>query len=380
MSPSSPFPAHRPPFLDLGRWLPPAPAPYRTLLTDAAAFFLQALPPHRQAELAADQLRLPGDAPPEQRLFALAHRCPTLHKLAQVLARDPRLPPALRRQLRRLESLPAQLPIGEITRRVVGEIGQPPGLSLAARPLAEASVAVVVRFRWQRPDRPGVDGVFKLLKPGIRRRLAGTLARNLLFAPLWEPDGLFHADPHGGNLLLLPDGRIGVLDWSLVGRLSPRQRQALLQLPLGGLMLDPPRICDALGQLCPGLDPADPALGERVRESLEPLRGGGLPDLDWLLQLIDGLAVTRRPSFPAELVLFRKAAHMLQGVIRSIAPQESLERHALTGALAALAAEWPLRLWTVPTSRDLPSRLSWLDLWQAGLALPLTAQRLLRPT
>ena len=33
-------------------------------------------------------------------------------------------------------------------------------------------------------------------------------------------DGFFHADPHPGNLLFLPDGRIGLLDFGIVGRVS----------------------------------------------------------------------------------------------------------------------------------------------------------------
>jgi predicted unusual protein kinase regulating ubiquinone biosynthesis (AarF/ABC1/UbiB family) len=33
--------------------------------------------------------------------------------------------------------------------------------------------------------------------------------------------GAFHGDVHAGNLLLLQDGRVGVLDWGIVGRLDP---------------------------------------------------------------------------------------------------------------------------------------------------------------
>jgi predicted unusual protein kinase regulating ubiquinone biosynthesis (AarF/ABC1/UbiB family) len=33
--------------------------------------------------------------------------------------------------------------------------------------------------------------------------------------------GTFHGDVHAGNLMLLPDGRLGVLDWGIVGRLDP---------------------------------------------------------------------------------------------------------------------------------------------------------------
>lgn len=41
----------------------------------------------------------------------------------------------------------------------------------------------------------------------------------LLTAIRW---GTFHGDVHAGNLLLLPDGRVGVIDWGIVGRLDPR--------------------------------------------------------------------------------------------------------------------------------------------------------------
>ena len=34
-------------------------------------------------------------------------------------------------------------------------------------------------------------------------------------------DGIFHGDMHAGNLLFLRDGRVGVLDWGILGRLSP---------------------------------------------------------------------------------------------------------------------------------------------------------------
>jgi aarF domain-containing kinase len=37
-------------------------------------------------------------------------------------------------------------------------------------------------------------------------------------------DGLFNADPHGGNFLLLPDGRIGLIDYGATKRLTENER------------------------------------------------------------------------------------------------------------------------------------------------------------
>ncbi len=43
-------------------------------------------------------------------------------------------------------------------------------------------------------------------------------------------DGFFHADPHSGNMLLMPDRRFCLLDWGMVGRLTSRDRYDLVDL------------------------------------------------------------------------------------------------------------------------------------------------------
>lgn len=45
-------------------------------------------------------------------------------------------------------------------------------------------------------------------------------------------DGFFHADPHPGNLLITPDGRLAMLDLGMVARIDPRRQEQLLKLLL----------------------------------------------------------------------------------------------------------------------------------------------------
>ena len=45
-------------------------------------------------------------------------------------------------------------------------------------------------------------------------------------------DGVFHADPHPGNVVVTPEGAIGLLDVGMVGRISPTMREDLLKLLL----------------------------------------------------------------------------------------------------------------------------------------------------
>ncbi len=41
--------------------------------------------------------------------------------------------------------------------------------------------------------------------------------------------GTYNADPHPGNILILPDGRLGLLDYGMVGRLSSRDRETVAE-------------------------------------------------------------------------------------------------------------------------------------------------------
>jgi predicted unusual protein kinase regulating ubiquinone biosynthesis (AarF/ABC1/UbiB family) len=45
-------------------------------------------------------------------------------------------------------------------------------------------------------------------------------------------DGVFHADPHPGNVLVTDDGRLALIDLGMIGRLSPQMQERLLKLLL----------------------------------------------------------------------------------------------------------------------------------------------------
>src|SRR5436190_9971111 len=87
----------------VGALLPDAYARYRRPIAEGLRLFLSRLPGPDVAQILSDQAALPAGATAEARLVALAERCPALHKLGQILARDRRLTLDLRRHLQRLE-------------------------------------------------------------------------------------------------------------------------------------------------------------------------------------------------------------------------------------------------------------------------------------
>lgn len=58
--------------------------------------------------------------------------------------------------------------------------------------------------------------------------------------------GFFHADPHPGNLYVLPNGRIGLLDFGMVGRLDETLQEGLTQLLLALSKEDSERVMDEM--------------------------------------------------------------------------------------------------------------------------------------
>ncbi|HAO33457.1 MAG TPA: AarF/UbiB family protein [Candidatus Competibacter sp.] len=171
--------------LGLSEIVPEAHAAYRPLVVDAMSFFLERLSPSRLTAIVAEQLNLPEDTRPTRRMALLFRRCPTLHKLGQMLARDRRLAPDLRENLQGLESLEPTTPLDEIAALIQKEWGRVEGLQVESTALAEASVAVVVPFSWREAGaREPRQGVFKVLRPGVEEQLHEELE-------IWSALGVF---------------------------------------------------------------------------------------------------------------------------------------------------------------------------------------------
>ena len=160
--------------IDISPLVPDEFAEFRPLVSDAVVFFVERLSMPRITELFVDQCALTADASAEERLAALISRCPTLHKLGQVVARDRRLAPGLRRRLQALESMEPLTPVSSVAEMINREIGADCSQSLAidSHALAEASVAVVIPFvSHDRDNEQPRHGVLKALKPEIKERL-----------------------------------------------------------------------------------------------------------------------------------------------------------------------------------------------------------------
>lgn len=151
--------------------VPPAYANWRPPVRDAMMFVVTRLSPARLAPKLLEQIELPANTTPEERLLRLIAKVPGLQKLGQVIARNQHLHPALRKALAKLENGIRDVRPEDIRAIIERELEQQLktfAVEIAPDILKEASVSAVVRFTWRNPQtRRRQRGVFKVLKPHI---------------------------------------------------------------------------------------------------------------------------------------------------------------------------------------------------------------------
>ncbi|MFT4268818.1 MAG: AarF/UbiB family protein [Xenophilus sp.] len=173
----------------------------------------------------------------------------------------------------------------------------------------------------------GLDG------PRVARRGAQAFLQMVLGG------GVFHADPHPGNLFVLPGGRVAFIDFGMVGRLSPRRREQLLSVLAAIVGGDADALVGVMLDLSEGGAPDIAALAAGA-ERFVARHGGGVHDL---VQAIDGfMAIARGASLrlPADLALLFKALATADGMLRRLDPALDLVATVAPMVRAAMAARY----------------------------------------
>jgi ubiquinone biosynthesis protein len=152
-----------------------------------------------------------------------------------------------------------------------------------------------------------------------RERLARALLDSLLRQIV--VDGVFHADPHPGNILLLDDGRLGLIDFGAVGRLDAGLRAALQRLMLAIERRDPVAMTDALLEVTARPDDLDEQALERSVGALlvRHLASGRPPDATMFADLFR-LVTRHELAVPAEFMATFRALSTLEGGLTLLAP------------------------------------------------------------
>jgi ubiquinone biosynthesis protein len=151
------------------------------------------------------------------------------------------------------------------------------------------------------------------------------VARNIIEAAFRQlfGGGIFHGDPHPGNILVLPGNRIALLDFGLVGRIGRPMQEALVTLVVAVALRDPETVARVLYRIgIPDAHTPITELRDDISGILDRYLGLKLDQIRSSTLLTDmlDLAMRHKIKVPKEYALLGKASVTIEGLIRGLYP------------------------------------------------------------
>jgi len=142
-------------------------------------------------------------------------------------------------------------------------------------------------------------------------------------------DGFFHADPHPGNVFYLPDHRLVIIDFGMVGRLSPQRRRQVIDLLAGLTRMAEEPMLDVLLDWAGDAYVDEAKLANDVNEMVFDYEGIPLKDIRVGNVIRQFAAIVREHSIvlPSDLSLMFKALITLEGLGRQYDPEFHIVEH-----------------------------------------------------
>jgi predicted unusual protein kinase regulating ubiquinone biosynthesis (AarF/ABC1/UbiB family) len=184
--------------------------------------------------------------------------------------------------------------------------------------LTTKRVLVMERFYGHRVDdvaqlrASAVDGEAKLLL-GMRAWF-----QSMIF------HGFFHGDVHAGNLMALRDGRIGFLDFGIVGRFPPERRTQVTDYLMSFASGDYAKLAEtmvAMGSVGKSVDME--AFARDLKEAYGPMLDGTMDSIKYadLIPAIMRVAIKHEMRLPRDFVLITKQMLYFDRYAKVLAPK-----------------------------------------------------------
>jgi ubiquinone biosynthesis protein len=176
----------------------------------------------------------------------------------------------------------------------------------------------------------GLAGVApdKLRASGLDPKLLATRGADAVLRMVLE-HGFFHADPHPGNMLFLPDNRIGIIDFGMVGMLTHLRRNQIVDMLHALTLRDEQAMLQVLLDWSGESVSDEDRLAYDVTELMQNYDDLQLKDvkIGALLNDITALMRDNNLVLPADLTLLFKTLITLEGLGQQLDPEFHMIDH-----------------------------------------------------
>lgn len=221
------------------------------------------------------------------------------------------------------KSLHRELDFGREARSIVlfrAALADIPDLWIPAV-LAKYSATTVLTMEFSAGERVDLYGE---KHPEAMAGAVNTLVR-LMLQSIFE-EGIFHADPHPGNVFVSPDGRLSLLDFGNTGELDEPMRESLVLLLQAVVKGDGKAATEAYLEMAPTTENVDRAgLLVDIKAALYDVSRSDMEDVS-IGDAFDSLlrAGTRNGvRNSAEIILLSRAFVILESMSRQLAPEHN---------------------------------------------------------
>lgn len=177
---------------------------------------------------------------------------------------------------------------------------------------------------------PGIQGrnFAAMDKAGLDKKRLAEIGANAIMKMIIE-DGFFHADPHAGNILFLPDNKLVFIDFGMVGRLTEERREQVVALLFGMVNNSPSKVVEILEDWSDNIHTDEQVLALEIEIFVDQYSSLPLKDLSLTRMMGDLMALLRdhKLILPADLALLIKTYLTLDGLGRHLDPDFNTLAH-----------------------------------------------------
>ena len=205
-------------------------------------------------------------------------------------------------------------------------------------------------------------------RPALAERAARIILKMIL------EDGFYHADPHPGNFFIEPDGRIGLIDYGMVGIVDAHTQEQLIDLFLTITSQDSERLVDTMLMLGFSSQRVDRVHMKRDLEHLlSQYYGKAFGEIDIGPVLTEALTVVQRYhlQLPSNLVVLLKTLLMDEALGTMLDPSFNMTGMLEPYSKKLVQRQYSLDYWWRNLSR------AGVDAARLGLELPQQIRRLM---